>query len=577
MIHFVLKYYNKIPPEVLNFLGPFYNLLPEKVRFTPTFSKEIKEIKRIHSLSDDELLTEENDRLQKIIQYAYDHTAYYKELFDSNRIDPKSIMSKSDLQRIPFLTKEILVKNREKLISDEFKKEDLVYITTSGSTGVPTGFYVQKDSHIRDLAYTYYFFEKYGYTIKCKKLILRGKTFANQSRGKNIQWDSFKKELSINIFDMTDAQMEEYCKAIEKHSPDVAYGYMSAMYLLCKYIEKRGGIRHKFRCFIGISETITVAQMEYVERIIGAPVLTFYGMSERVIIAAQDHESGEYVPEPMYGITEIIDENGTVINEANKTGELVGTSLLNYGMPLIRYKTGDMSEWTSGVCLEAIEGRWNHDLLVGKDRCSISMTALNMYSEVFKRDKRYQLEQNVPGEVNIHIVPTKDFCEDDRKEIENQFNQKTAEQIVINSEIVDSISPEENGKLLLAKQNIEKNSKVVREGYRLKTIYGRKQRDILINCDGVPVSMASLEVHSIIYDYMTRYQFYQEEKGKVLVKVVLNDEIDKEIAKKAIEETFTLRTMGKINFTVEYVDALKPKANGKYSIIDQRMNVEEFI
>lgn len=462
LIHFVLKYYNKIPPEILNFFGPFYSLLPECIRFTPTFSREKKEIERIHSLSDNDLLIEENDRIQKIIQYAYNHTVYYRELFDSHKIDPNCIKNKSDLQKIPFLTKELLVENSDKLISDEFKKENLVYITTSGSTGVPAGFYVQKDSHIRDLAYTYYFFGKYGYTTKCKKLILRGKTFANQSRGKNTQWDSFKRELSINIFDMTDAQMEEYCRAIERYRPDVAYGYMSAMYLLCKHIEKRCGLKHRFRCFIGISETITSEQKEYVERIIEAPVLTFYGMSERVIIAAQDHESSEYIPEPIYGITEIVDENGKVIDETNIIGELVGTSLLNYGMPLIRYKTGDMSEWANDICLQGIEGRWNHDLLIGKDGCGISMTALNMHSEVFRRVKRYQLEQSVPGEVMIHIVPTEEFSDDDRKEIESQFNQKAKKQIAFNSDIVDNILPGKNGKLLLVKQNIDNPSKFVK-------------------------------------------------------------------------------------------------------------------
>ena len=461
LIHFVLKYYNKIPPELLNILGPFYNLLPERIRYTPTFSKEKNEIERIHSLSDEELLIEENAKLQKIIQYAYNHTEYYKELFDVNGIDPKSIKTKSDLDRIPFLTKEILVNNRDRLVSDEFRKEDLVYITTSGSTGVPTGFYVQKDSHIRDLAYTYHFFGKYGYTTKCKKLILRGKTFANQRRGKNIQWDSFKRELCINIFDMTDARMDEYCRAIEKYRPDVAYGYMSAMYLLCKHIEKRGGLKHRFKCFIGISETITAEQKAYVEKTIEAPVLTFYGMSERVIIAAQDHESGEYTPEPIYGITEIVDSSDVVINEENKSGELVGTSLLNYGMPLIRYKTGDMSEWSSRKCLKDIEGRWNHDLLIGKDGCGISMTALNMHSEVFKRVRRYQLEQDVPGEAIIHIVPTADFRNEDRNEIESQFNQKAANQIVFRIDVVDSITPGKNGKLLLVKQNIPNPSKFV--------------------------------------------------------------------------------------------------------------------
>lgn len=455
-IKFVLNYYNKLPIALINAMAPIYRLMPEALQFTPTFIKERKRIERIRRLTSEELCREENRCLGRLVRYAYEHTEYYRELFDKAGIDPNDINTVKDIEKIPFLTKELLIENRDRMISDEFKKEELIYITTSGTMGTPTGFFVQKDSHIRDWAYTFDFFGEFGYNTKCSKLMLRGKVFHAQKRGKAYQWDAVKKELSVNIFDMTPQNMEKYCQLVEKYKPDVAYGYMSAMYMLCKYISGRKiKLNHKFKCFIGISETITDEQKQFVESVIHAPVFTFYGMSERVIIAKQLYESGEYIPEPLYGITELVDKNGNIITEKGVEGELVGTSLLNYGMPLIRYKTGDISRWSRERVLKEISGRWDCDLLVGKEGCGISMTALNMHSEVFKRVRRYQLEQNERGRADILIVPGTGFNEEDRIAIERQFNEKTKGQLIFSSKIVEKIMPKKNGKVPLVKQNLD--------------------------------------------------------------------------------------------------------------------------
>lgn len=456
IINYVLKYYNRVPISIINVVAPVYHLMPEAVRFTPTFVKERDWIKRIHQMTQEELHREEEKCLKRLVCYAYEHTEYYRELFNKNNINPREINTVKDIEKIPFLTKELLLENRDRMISDEFGKKELVYITTSGSTGVPTGFYVQKDSHIRDLAYTFDFFGKYGYNTKSSKLMLRGKVFREQKRGKIYQWDAIKKELSINIFDMTPQNMEIYCRAIEKYKPDVAYGYMSAMYMLCKYIAgRKRKVEHQFKCFIGISEVITGEQKQFVEDIIHAPVLTFYGMSERVIIAKQLHESEEYIPEPLYGITELIDKEGKVITKNGVDGELVGTSLLNYGMPLIRYRTGDISSWAGKNRLANVSGRWKHDLLVGRDHCGISMTALNMHSEVFKYIERYQILQDKCGEAYIYIVPSKEFKEEYQQEIVRQFNEKTGGQIIFSVKVVEKINPNSNGKFPLVKQCLD--------------------------------------------------------------------------------------------------------------------------
>lgn len=470
IIKTVIKYYNKVPLKILNIFAPLYHLLPDKVKYTQVYCNELEQIKKTMEIDEKSIALKENELLKKLINYSYNHVPYYKELFDSNGIEPNEITDIHSLQKIPFLTKELLIKNREKLISDEYTIDDLVYITTSGSTGTPTGFYVQKDSHLRDLAYVSAMFSKLGYGISSSRLILRGKKFISLEKGKMWQWDAFKKELSINIFDMSDENMEMYCQAIERYKPNFAYGYISAMYSLCKYIARRkGGLNHSFRAFIGISEMILDEQKEFVEKVINAPVKTFYGMSERVVIALEEQQL--YKIMPMYGIAELVDNEGCIIAEPNKTGEIVGTSLLNYGMPLIRYKMGDLSSWS------------NKDSVYGMG------------------DK----------------------------------------------------------------------------GRVLNKIQGRNKKDVLINSDNQIISLASMEVHSEIYNYMERYQFVQSEVGKAIILVVLQPKYKQDInILVKIKDVFTERTQGKVLFEVKEVEKIASKKNGKLSIIIQNLNIDDF-
>lgn len=473
LVNKILKNYTKAPLWLTNMLAPVYYMIPENKRYGSVYNREMAELKRTEKLSPLELEAEKNESLRKLISYSYDHVRYYRELFDRIGLHPSDIKDEKDLAKIPFLTKELLVENRDKMISDEFDKSSLVYLTTSGSTGTPAGFYVQPESPMRERVYGIHMFKDMGYKPDSSRLVMRGKEFwAQKAKGRNWQWDAFKRELSINIFEMTPENMEVYCKVIEKYKPDFAFGYMSAMYTLCKYIESRPQkLKHQFKGYLAISETVTEEQRCFVESVINARVFSFYGMSERVIIASECKHSTEYHVQPLYGIAEIVDENGNVITEPGKTGEIVGTGLLNYAMPLIRYKMGDMASWS-----------------------------------------------------------TKESCE-----CQNGLK-------------------------------------------RLSGVQGRKTKDVLIGKDGSLVSLASLEVHSEIYDYMSRYQFVQTHVGEVTVKAVAvngkpltNEKLNR------ISEVFTERTKGKIVFCAEEVQAVKPKKNGKMSIIDQHLDVTKYI
>ena len=83
------------------------------------------------------------ERLQTMVQYAYDNTVYYKRSFDAAGVKPSDIKTLDDLAKFPFINKQT---ERETQHVGSFfgelcsvPEEDVVFMaTSSGSTGVPT-------------------------------------------------------------------------------------------------------------------------------------------------------------------------------------------------------------------------------------------------------------------------------------------------------------------------------------------------------------------------------------------------------------------------------------------------------
>lgn len=75
----------------------------------------------------------------------------------------------------------------------------------------------------------------------------------------------------------------------------------------------------------------------------------YYGAAERVTFAAECGRRQGHHPFPEYGVTEIVDADGQPVPDGTE-GLLVGTSLQNFGMPLLRYATSDRTSIKAGRC-----------------------------------------------------------------------------------------------------------------------------------------------------------------------------------------------------------------------------------
>lgn len=445
---------------MINSAGAIYYKIPEILRYGKAFEETRKLLESTEYLPDSHINEMVNALFLQTLHHAYNHVPFYRKKYDEYGTDMNSIKDIRDIKLLPTINKEDLRTQNNELLANDYDKSKLIYITTSGSTGSPVGFYQDNSITMKEWAYTLHIWSRIGYTPESSRLVLRGKQIHPKSPDRDVCYDPLRRELSCNIFNMTDETMEKYCLAIEKFKPQFIHGYMSAILMLSRYIATRKNkLNHQFKGVLATSETIIREQKEYVEKILDTRVFSFYGHSERLVIAGECEKSSSYHIEPLYGYCEILDEEG----KTSKTGEIVGTGFLNQAMPLIRYRTGDIASWDENLTcacgkkhlrLSGVFGRWNQDMLVNSEGAYISLTALNIHSSEFDKLIRYKFIQYKPGEVHMKIMPGEFFTSTDAFRIKQLLENKTNQKIDFLVELVDTLPIQKNGKYKIVEQNI---------------------------------------------------------------------------------------------------------------------------
>ncbi len=448
-------HYENMPPILTKIVGLIGNSLSYNIRYGKEFNKTIKELKRTEYLSRQELDAIVLSKLLTQVNYAYDHVPYYKERYRD--FDIRSIHSLEDFAKLPLIDKSIVKANENQFISDIFDKKDLILKKTSGSTGMPLGIYMNKNTTQIEWAFVVHIWERIGFNHRSSRLVMRE---IDQKKKGDCYFDYIKNRLRINISNMTDEKMAEYCRAIEKYRPDFIQGYPSATLQLCKYIEQNG-INHQFKGFLPSSEGMGHEEVEYIRKVLNCPILSFYGHTERLLIAGQCEKSEAYHVEPLYGYCELVDESGNIIEEEGVTGEVVATGFCNTGMPLIRYRTGDLAQWSFEKCscgrnyrlLKRLEGRTT-EYLVDANGNKIALTSLR-YSFYEQHVKAFQFYQDTPGYVTVRIIIEPEYSYDDEQYIQNTLTEDTNNLITFRLKKTDVLSKKKSGKRELIVQAIK--------------------------------------------------------------------------------------------------------------------------
>jgi len=398
-------------------------------------------------------------QLRKLLYYAVKNIPFYSNINLTG--DPFR-----DIKRFPIVNKDTIQQNLSDFISNNMARYKAHLVTTGGTSGRQLRFYLDNSVYAKEWAFMITLWERVGYKLGDRIISIRGVEFRRTDRGIYWQKQPVYNALELSPFHMNPETLPLYIEKIKEWRPRFIHGYPSAITILAKYIlnsDVKGLPRIKG--LLLASENLYPWQRKLLEEAFKARAFSWYGQSEKVILAGECEFSSKYHVFPEYGYTELLGRDGSVIEEPGEEGELVGTGFLNYAMPFIRYRTGDyakLSEEQACACgrhyklIEDVKGRWLQEMVVGKHGSLISLTALNIHSNELNKVYNFQFFQDKPGEVTLRLKVNKSFKKEDEKRIIEAFKRKVGNELDIAIEKVNEIELAPSGKtrFLIQKLNL---------------------------------------------------------------------------------------------------------------------------
>lgn len=450
---FLENFYNASPPWVQELMLNGYALRLHRQRFGKKLEKLLEYLSNTQWLPKSDLIELQNEKLRYLIKHAYETVPYYQERMRERRLRPDDIKTVDDLVKLPLLTREDVRINIEKLISKKFNKRQLISGHTSGTTGSPLQFYWDKNTCLMNNAVDWRQKNWAGLKYGDRYAVLLGRTIVPIGQKKPPFWrmNYIHNQLWLSSFHMKEENLALYVKKLEQFKPIALEGYPSTLFILAKYLESQNKVL-PLKAALTSSETLHKIQRETIEKQFCCKVFDYYGLAERTIFTTECEKHEGHHINMEYGILEVVDDRGYPVPKG-KIGKLVGTSLHNFGMPFIRYVTGDVSSILYDRCscgrglpLMADVTTKAEDIIVTNDGRFISPSVL---THPFKPLHSIQMSQIVQDEMDhliIKIVPREYFSNEDREQLLSALRERVGLGIKIEIQLVREIPLTEGGK-----------------------------------------------------------------------------------------------------------------------------------
>lgn len=337
--------------------------------------------KDIEFFSAEEIKDFQDKRLREAVSYLSGHSPFYQRMFRDNYINPADIKRIEDLVSIPFTSKKDL-----QLYNDDFlcvPKEMIVdYITTSGTLGDPVTFGCT-DKDLDRLAYN----EMKSFSCAGVKPgdIVQLMTTLDKRFMAGLAYFLGIRRLGASVIRVGNGIPELQWDTIKRIKPDTIMCVPSFILRLLQYAEENG-IDYKsssVRRIIGIGEGLR--EPDFSLNLLGQRIkekwdvelfATYSSTEMGATFSECPYACGGHV-HPELIIVEIIGEDNLPVKDG-EFGEIVVTTLGVEGMPLLRFRTGDMA----AKCVQRCScGRNSYRLtpLVGRKNNMIKLKGTTLY------------------------------------------------------------------------------------------------------------------------------------------------------------------------------------------------------
>jgi phenylacetate-CoA ligase len=394
-------------------------------------------------------------RLQRLLQHAYDHVGYYREVFQDAGIAPRDVRTLDDLRRLPSLTKQALRENLYfDLLSDNHDKRKILKVVTSGSTGEPLALFCDRFQLDMRWANTFRNVEWTGYRFPDRQVRLWHATIGLS------RVQAFKEHLDaflsgrkfFPVFGLDDATIRRYLAYVRRTRPALLDGYAEAFNVVANFLAREPTPDLRAGAVISSAQTLPPETRALIEGAFGCRVFDKYGAREFSGIAHEcDAHGGYHVNAESY-IVEVV-RDGRPAAEG-EVGEVLVTDLNNRCVPLVRYRLGDLAVATSAACpcgrglplLERVIGRLQSIVLGTNGRYLPATFFAHFFKEFEYAVARYQVVQDVRDRLDVRIIRRSRFGRETEQRIVRGLADVLGQDMTIRLEFVDTLPLGRTGK-----------------------------------------------------------------------------------------------------------------------------------
>ncbi len=381
------------------------------------------ELEPIETASLDEIRALQLERLRWSLQHAYDNSPFYKQRFDEKGVHPSDLKQLSDLALFPFTTKEDL-RNTYPFGMFATPRENLVRVhASSGTTGKPI-----------IVGYTANDIDVWA-TVMARSIRAAGGRpgdilhnaygYGLFTGGLGVHYGGEK--LGCTVVPISGGMTARQVMLMQDFRPDIIMVTPSYMLSILDEFKNQGIDPRESSLRVGIfgAEPWTNAMRQEIEEAFNMDAVDIYGLSEimgpGVANECVETKDGLHIWEDHF-FPEIIDPDTGEPLPDGELGELVFTTLTKEGLPMIRYRTRDLSRLLPGTArsmrrMEKVTGR-SDDMIILR---GVNVFPTQVEEQILKCSAlapHFQIELRREGrmdEMIIHVECQKDHSSEDAR------------------------------------------------------------------------------------------------------------------------------------------------------------------
>lgn len=391
--------YNHSPVWMQNFACNIEGYRIFQRRFGRYFWKTFERYKERCGWPYEALCEFRDKRLRKMIMHCYNTVPYYTACFKDGGVNPQNIKRLDDLVVLPVISKDIIKENYSQFLSSAYPRGKMVSQHTSGTTGGGFVFQSTQEALCQQWAVWWRYRENLGiyFNTWCAVFGGRGVVPLKQTNPPYYRVNGIGRQIYFSGYHMAPDTMKEYIRTLEKYRPSWIHGYPSLISLLANYMNENAiSLSYQVKWITTGAENLLDQQKKAIIKAFGIEPYQHYGMAEGVANISENMEH-QYAIDEDYAALELL------YDETVGGCRVIGTSLTNYAMPLLRYEVGDIAQIDnrSHRRVLSVDGRKEDYLTLSN---GVKIGRLDHIFKDMANVKEAQIRQDKYGRITFLIV-----------------------------------------------------------------------------------------------------------------------------------------------------------------------------